>query len=440
MADDKLRATLKKLHRLLGSSNANERDAAWRKIDELLAKHKKSWNDLAGLIGGDDQPDDNASSNIDDGANAAPHPSPLDLINYMLEKYLYFKTEHQFVALTLWIAHTFVFNRFSVTPRLVLRSPVRGCGKTTGLNVINALALKTKKVDHITAAVTFRLIDRDRPTLLLDEVDNLDLRNNPTLRSVINSGHDTDGRIMRFLEGEIVEFSVFAPLALAFIGNGLPLPTLHRSIVINMERNPAAKLMRFDPKTNQEQRQDCDTVYRETFLWAQQCKLNPNPPLPEQLRNRVADNWRPLIAIADACGPFWAKAAREAAVALSKHQDEDSAVLLLSDIRDIFDGHPTTDRLTSKLIVDELNDLPDAPWVEWRGPRDDQTPRRLSQGQLARILAIFSIRPRTIWPPRRGTNDRSAKGYFRHQFEAAWASYCSGTPAQRNNIRYLNPR
>ena len=132
-------------------------------------------------------------------------------------KYLHL-TRHQFVALTLWIAHTFVFNRFSITPRLALVSPVMGCGKTTALDIANELAFKTSKTDHITAAVLFRLIDRDRPTLLLDEGDNEDLPNNPTLRAVINSGHHEGGKIMRYLDGEIVKFTTFAPLAIAIIG------------------------------------------------------------------------------------------------------------------------------------------------------------------------------------------------------------------------------
>ena len=57
---------------------------------------------------------------------------------------------------------------------------------------------------------------------------------------------------------------------------------------------------------------------------------------------------------------------------------------------------------------------------------------------MARMLSPFGIRPKTIWPPRRGTRDRSAKGYLRKQFEAAWASYCDGTPVQHRNVRYLD--
>jgi len=438
LSDAELGGKLRKLHALLGSANPNEREVAWAKIDELLAKHKKTWNDLPELLGlaedtsgrQGDRPDDHGST------GAPPAPASLDLIRHILERHLHL-TEHQLVAVTLWIAHTFVYQRFSITPRLVVTSPTMGCGKTTLLDIVSALGFKTHRTDNLTAPVLFRRIDRDRAAVLIDEGDNQDLPSNPTLSAVINSGHRHGGKIERCLNGEIVEFSTFAPLGFATIGTRLPLPTLHRSIVIRMERS-SADLLRFDPKAIPEQQADCDTVYHVTFNWAMDCVLDLNPELPEGLRNRLADNWRVLISIADACSPEWGKAAREAAIALSKGQDEDLGVLLLSDIRSIFDRRPTADRLASAVIIEELNGLSDAPWSEWRGPRGDQTPRRLSQAQLAQMLAPFGIRPRTIWPLRRSTAARSAKGYLRRSFEAAWSSYCDGTPAQRNNVRCLD--
>ena len=112
-------------------------------------------------------------------------------------------------------------------------------------------------------------------------------------------------------------------------------------------------------------------------------------------------------------------------------------MILLSRIRDIFDRRGT-DRLHSKVIVDELNDLPDAPWSEWRGPKGDQSPRKLTQWQLAIMLGAFGIRPRSIWPSHRTATTKSAKGYLRASFEAAWRAYCDGgTPAQHSNIRHL---
>jgi hypothetical protein len=131
--------------------------------------------------------------------------------------------------------------------------------------------------------------------------------------------------------------------------------------------------------------------------------------------------------------------AREAAVLWAgEHQDEDAAVILLGDIRDMFDGRGV-DRLPSKTMVDHLNATDDAPWVEWRGIRGNQQPRKLSQGELARLLEPFQIRPRTIRIFAAASGKPTVKGYYRAQFEAAWRSYCKAdvTPSQPKNIRHL---
>jgi hypothetical protein len=373
-------------------------------------------------------------------SNPVPEqPASLDLIQHILRQHLHL-TEHQFTALTLWIAHTFVYSRFSVTPRLALLSPVRGCGKTT--DIVAKLAFKATKFDHTTPAALYRIIDREHPCILLDEADNQGLPVTAPLRAAVNGGHHVDGKFSRCDRGMAKFFSTFAPLAIAAIGT-LPLPLTHRSIVLRMERAPKAKPTRFDPKAIPRQGTDCETVYRVTFDWMMQLmqcqQLTLDPPMPEKLRNRTADNWRPLLSIADACSPEWGTAAREAAVALSAGQDEDLSVLLLADIRNIF-RRAAADRLSSAIVVSELVALPEGQWSEWRGPRSNQMPRKLSQGALAMMLAPFGIKPKTIWPPRRGTADKSARGYVRAQFEDAWAAYCDedDTPPQASNVRYLH--
>ena len=173
MKEEKLRDKLRKLFALMGSENTAEREAARAKIVELLGKNKKTWNDLTEFLA-----TGNAKGWHDDepaavrGGKAAP--APLQLINHILERHLHL-TDAQRVAMTLWIAHTFKYHEFSVTPRLALISPVRGCGKTTALSIIKALSFNASKLDSITAAVLFRIIDRARACVLLDEVDNLDL-------------------------------------------------------------------------------------------------------------------------------------------------------------------------------------------------------------------------------------------------------------------------
>ena len=159
--------------------------------------------------------------------------------------------------------------------------------------------------------------------------------------------------------------------------------------------------------------------------------------MPPELRNRHADNL--LISIADSFGTYWGEAARSAALALTRrYYGEDAGVTLLRDIRDIFDAR-RVDRLTSVEMVSALNEIEDALWSEWRGIRDDDPPRRLSRVELARLLARFDIRPKSIWPVPRRRQSKSHKGYSRPQFEDAWRSYCStsGTAAQPDNIRHL---
>jgi hypothetical protein len=164
--------------------------------------------------------------------------------------------------------------------------------------------------------------------------------------------------------------------------------------------------------------------------------------MPPEIRDRAADNWRVLFAIADATSAEWGKAAREAAVELHHGRDEDLKVQLLIDVRDIFNRRPSLDRIGSEALVTALIELAEERWGEWRGPRGDGPPRQLSKRGLADMLSPFGIKSGTIWPPRRGAATKSSKGYKRKQFEDAWESFCpeDGTPAQSNSIKRLfNP-
>jgi hypothetical protein len=441
----RFREKLGKLFALLGSSNAHESETARRKIDQLLASNRKTWNDLTELLqtGKDDgswnDPDNSndAAAPPAGGGAAGPSVNPFDLIYYTLEKYLHVKP-HELVAITLWIMHTFVFDRFMITPRLALLSPVRGCGKSTAIDILELLTLKPEKFDHTSPANLYHIIDEKRPTLLLDEVDNMDLTTPGPLRSILNSGHKAGGSVGRVARGGSRRFSTFAPVAFGAIGT-LPLPLMHRSIIVNMERAPrSANLERFDCR-NAEQIAVFDAIYRVLFRWTQQCQLDPDPPMPAELHNRRADNWRVLLAIADACSH--GVEARKAVVTMSlDHQDEDPGVELLRDVRTIFNAK-RVDRLAGADIVVDLHGFEDSIWAEWRGLRGDQRPHKLSQAELAALLRPFGIRPKSIWPSGPRTGARSKKGYTREQFEAAWRSYCSeeegGTSAQAGKIKHL---
>jgi hypothetical protein len=251
---------LRQLFAMMGSSNASERETARQKIDELLAKYRKTWNDLLGLLqqAGDtadpwkaawddgDSAEQHASDAVDAGlpGEAAKEPNVLELVHFILEQYVDMKP-HEFIAAALWVLHTYTFDSFTISPRLAFTSPVRGCGKTTALAVIEQLAFRPERMDNATPAVIYHLIDRLQGTLLIDEADNLGLNVNGILRAVLNSGHRKGGSIRRVIKGAPKKFSTFAPMAIAAIGS-LPLPLMQRSVIVHMGKTIGGNIKRFD--------------------------------------------------------------------------------------------------------------------------------------------------------------------------------------------------
>jgi hypothetical protein len=397
------RRQLAKLFAMLGSDKAPECEAAHKKITAILHRNNKTWNDLRELL----QPDASTSAPQADPRDAiqpdvrGANIGPLDLVHWALEEYVALKP-HEHVAAALWAMHTHVFDRFMVTPRLLLTSPVRNCGKTTLLNVLKRVVARPEKVDSITPAAIYHLVHEERRTLLVDEADNLELGARGVLRSVLNGGHEAGGTRIHVVGGQPCRFSVFAPVAFAAIGI-LPLPLMSRCIVIRMERhNGTRKLRRFDKNDTG----DLDMIYSHVFTWAKNVTLNIDPEMPAGFTGRLADNWRPLIAIADSCGLDWGARAREAAIVFSRdHHDEDPGVELLDDIRTIFDDRGI-DRIDGGTLAAALNDMDDAPWSEWRGIHGDQQPRPLSRTTLAALLRLFGIRSKKFWPLRRDATTR----------------------------------
>ena len=414
----------------LGSRDPDERANARRKLADLLERHRKGWNDLVNALCGTSH----EAWACDPPAADPIRVNPLELVKHLLEEYVALQP-YQYVAVALWALHTHTFYSFMMTPRLVLRSPVADCGKSTLFSVLERLTARPRKFDAITTAALYRLIDRTHPTLLIDEADNLGLGLQPNgkLRAVFNSGHRNGGRLA-ISEGDSErEFSTFSPLALALPEmRGLPRTLDSRSITITMERSQR-QLRRFDANHPDSA---LDAAYEQILLWRREVQLDSDPEMPAGIRNRFADNWRPLISIADSLG--WGTQAREAMVIFAREfQDADVKILLLSDIRKVFNAH-SVDRLPSKTLLDALNVL-DADWNEFRGVRGEQQPHKVKDSELASILREFGIRSRTIWPLNRTAESSSAKGYQRAQFEDAWRVYCAedGTTAQASNIRSL---
>ena len=131
-------------------------------------------------------------------------------------------------------------------------------------------------------------------------------------------------------------FSTFAAVTIAIIGN-LPDTLADRSVTVDLKRRmPSEKVasFRFDRVGH------LDVLARQAARWAQDHAgtiAAADPEMPG-IHNREADNWAPLLAIADAAGGAWPERARAAAAAGHVAGGDEASLieLLLGDIRDMF--------------------------------------------------------------------------------------------------------
>jgi hypothetical protein len=156
-----------------------------------------------------------------------------------------------------------------------------------------------------------------------------------------------------------------------------------------------------------------------------------DPTIPEGLHDRAADNWRPLLAIADIVGRDWPIRGRTVAQLLTVSGETESPIgeLLLKDIRVIFE-RLRADRLPSVDICRHLESMEERPWREWKRGR------AISPNRLGRLLSPFGIHSRTIRLP----DGSTPKGYPLQEFEDAFRRYIAPneTP-QRHNPAGTNP-
>src|SRR5262245_42118308 len=147
----------------------------------------------------------------------------------------------------LWVLHTYLIDRFLISPRLAIRSPTKGCGKTLLLDVLGRLVLRPLPSTNVTPAAIFRVIEAHRPTLLIDEADTF-LSHNDELRGVLN-GNRKGSTVLRTVgdDHEPRAFATYSACAIALIGK-LP-DTLHdRAVTIDLKRRrPKERIRPFRP-------------------------------------------------------------------------------------------------------------------------------------------------------------------------------------------------
>lgn len=342
-------------------------------------------------------------------------------------------SDHQLVAVTLWVMHVHAFEASDYTPYPFVNSAERESGKSRLKEVCEILVANPVSTVNISPAALFRIASpEDKPpsTFLVDELDEIfaPKSERSELRGLLNAGFRRGETVIRMVgEGskmKPVPFPVYCPKLLAGKSSAALGDTLEsRCIRIELKRKTR------DEQVERFRRRDVEEeagYMAETLRSLAQYNLDrlavARPHLPEELSDRQQDVWEPLLAIADLAEGSWPARARSAAIALStgSEPEESLGVRLLADCRAVRNDAEQRgeERIKSHRLIELLCLLEESPWGEkwWDGFKGEQ--KSSAAQNMGRHLKRYGIKSR-----KHRFEEGPRMGYEWADFEDAWVRY-----------------
>jgi hypothetical protein len=358
-----------------------------------------------------------------------PAPTGGDLIDAIVrftKRFIVWPSDHAALAVTLWIIHTWAFEAAAATPYMLVVSPERRSGKSRALEVCEVLVRRARIASSISAAALYQLIEKEKPTMLIDEIDSIfgawkGDESIQALRGIINAGNRPGFPVTRGTrEGEAVDYDVYSPKMLAGINDGtLPDTIADRSIPIRMQRKRRGeKVERWRPRRiavdAEALRDQCHAFAAKHQATLAAYEVDP-AAIGDKLDDRAEDGWEPLLAIAKVAGRE--QDALEAAIALSADRvvsRENRAHDLFIAVHQLLSGDQAEDgQMHTKTLIAKLNDDDDASFKDWhKGKGPSQYDFRTMLGDR------YGVRSKNIT-----VDGKQRKGYALDGFTDAWDRY-----------------
>jgi hypothetical protein len=357
----------------------------------------------------------------------------LDELHDALTRYVAFPSLEAADAVTLFAAATHVQPAWEHATRLVIKSPVRRCGKTRLLEVLQEVCENVLATANCSVAALTRSIGvADPPTIILDEADTVFATRRgersesaEDLRGILNAGHARGWPYIRWDPVKRVreECPTFAMAIVAGIGD-MPDTLEDRAVVVNMRRRaPGEEVDRFRRRRAVPPLHALRARLHKWLVDHVNDLAHAEPDLP--VEDRAADVWEPLIAVADLAAGDWRERARKACCALAGQGvgDEADGTRLLTDLWAVFDG---SDAMATQILLEKLNAIEASPWGGWhRG-------EGLNPRDLSRLLKPYGIAPTKV-----KLGGESLRGYRAQDFDDDWSRYVTGYRDHVRNRRNL---
>jgi hypothetical protein len=319
---------------------------------------------------------------------------------------------HQVLCIALWVLMAWVHEvaaHYSVY--LVATSPKEDCGKTTLIVDVVAQLVPKPYVSggNPTEASIFRLADREKPTMIFDNVDTL-FQRKPEITELFLNGWTRGIKVPRAekIDGiwTTVFYDPFCPKACTLIGTNLPQALLGRCLLIELwPLKPGEEVEEINPH-DEGLKAEFETLRCKLLRWSLDhgdALKSARPLFPAGFINRQRANAKLLLAIAELAAGDWPDKARTATEKLLREQREPGWLdLLLRDLWDVFVEKARVN-ITSKQLLARLTADPTSVWHEYS--RD----RRVTERQVAGLIRKLHIRPRLVGKKR-------VSGYHRQDF------------------------
>jgi DNA polymerase I len=342
-----------------------------------------------------------------------------------------FMTEEQRVATGLWVMTAHAESKLRLLPMLAITSDSMRCGKSTFLEILQCLLERAILVSSLTPATVFRLIEQWHPSLLVDECDTFLNDETSELRGIIDSGHTRATASIPRCVGdnhEVKLYSTWGAKVAAAIG-GFPNTITDRSIVIHLIRkDPNHQLTRLREADYPAVRELGRKVKR--FIQDNAGSLSFDTRI-NLANDRAADNWEPLLSIAQCIGSDWygraVSAAKKLTDAAEPNEDRDILIRLLQEYTrkpNVGQSLPSRDIFyATEEILAYLNAEREAPWADWRkGGVHGLTAQKLSRmlNPSKQKVGIRSAQVRI--------GEKVLRGYLLTELQRLFSAYGAPTP------------
>lgn len=362
-----------------------------------------------------------------DGYSRGVGGNPVEEICEWICRYMAIPEDSAVVVATWIVAARFmaVWDRF---PHLAIQSPEKRCGKTRLLELLEWLVHEPLFTSNISPAALFRVIVDKRPTLLLDEAQQLIREGFEILREILCAAITHNATIVRCSgkDHEPKEFPIFCPKVVALIGK-LDGVLSDRCLGIILKRKSPNEVV--ESYRHGKAKEQAEPIVEGLKEWVEKNKEKVEEiykdldPLPIE-NDRFAELLLPLQTVLEVVGDEDLKTIlSQYAVEIDKAdaESESIGIQLLIACRDIFKEKDNPKFIGTEKLISALVDRVEEPWATFSKRGEKISPR-----DLARHLKPYGIEP-TKAKIKKAERDKKpqkeVRGYFQRRFEEAWERY-----------------